>query len=38
VLSDGKEDLSALTILEDSVKRLKSPKASLGGDDAQAVG
>ncbi|XP_042044160.1 uncharacterized protein LOC121789885 isoform X2 [Salvia splendens] len=28
VLSGGKEDLGALAVLEDSVKRLKSPKAS----------
>ncbi|KAJ6410696.1 hypothetical protein OIU84_007449 [Salix udensis] len=30
VLSGGKEDLGALAMLEDSVKRLKSPKASPG--------
>ncbi|GER30532.1 peptide chain release factor 2 [Striga asiatica] len=30
VLSGGKDDLSALALLEDSVKRLKSPKPSLG--------
>ncbi|KAL0324406.1 UNVERIFIED_CONTAM: hypothetical protein Scaly_2407700 [Sesamum calycinum] len=30
VLSGGKEDLGALAMLEDSVKRLKSPKASAG--------
>ncbi|CAA0820567.1 Unknown protein [Striga hermonthica] len=30
VLSNGKDDLSALALLEDSVKRLKSPKPSLG--------
>ncbi|KAK8945914.1 hypothetical protein KSP40_PGU003754 [Platanthera guangdongensis] len=30
VLSGGKEDLGALALLEDSVKRLKSPKASPG--------
>ncbi|XAR66163.1 hypothetical protein NMG60_11012283 [Bertholletia excelsa] len=30
VLSGGKEDLNALAMLEDSVKRLKSPKASPG--------
>ncbi|KAL8053659.1 hypothetical protein ABFS82_05G089300 [Erythranthe guttata] len=31
VLSGGKEDLGALAMLEDSVKRLKSPKASPPG-------
>ncbi|GFZ01212.1 hypothetical protein Acr_14g0008470 [Actinidia rufa] len=30
MLSGGKEDLSALAMLEDSVKKLKSPKASPG--------
>lgn len=30
VLSGGKEDLGALAMLEDSVKKLKSPKASVG--------
>ncbi|KAG7982507.1 hypothetical protein I3843_04G056600 [Carya illinoinensis] len=30
VLSGGKEDLDALALLEDSVKRLKSPKGSSG--------
>ncbi|KAJ6828983.1 uncharacterized protein M6B38_359255 [Iris pallida] len=30
VLSGGKEDLGALALLEDSVKKLKSPKASPG--------
>lgn len=30
ILSGGKEDLGALALLEDSVKRLKSPKASPG--------
>ncbi|RWW45373.1 hypothetical protein BHE74_00048801 [Ensete ventricosum] len=30
VLSGGKDDLDALAMLEDSVKKLKSPKASLG--------
>ncbi|CAH9102626.1 unnamed protein product [Cuscuta epithymum] len=30
VLSGGKEDLAALAMLEDSVKKLKSPKASPG--------
>ncbi|KAK9103578.1 hypothetical protein Sjap_020832 [Stephania japonica] len=32
VLSGGKEDLGALAMLEDSVKKLKSPKASPGPD------
>ncbi|KAF5959884.1 hypothetical protein HYC85_001093 [Camellia sinensis] len=32
VLSGGKEDLGALAMLEDSVKKLKSPKASIGSE------